>query len=231
MKETSDHRILLVGLDGETRERLAPILKRRDLIVDTVERGRDVGHRLRRGPIDLVVSAYPLPDMLLRELIRTIQDDAASGPTPALLVLTIPEMRVEAEVSVSGMPGLVRSRQEPLGLLHNAVAHLLSVEPRIATRADVRMQSKMNNGRVELIARIVNISLSGMLLETDSPLEIDTAASFELEFPGRGGAVRGTAEVVRHTHARRERVHGMAVRFLTFEAGADEALRAQLRLS
>ena len=79
---------------------------------------------------------------------------------------------------------------------------------------------------VRFDARVVNISLSGMLLDRSPLLPVSTRCRFELSLPG--SPVCGSAEVVRHSRPGRERVHGFAVRFLDFEGPDRERLSARL---
>ena len=140
------------------------------------------------------------------------------------MLLTIPEMATEARSGVQGGPFLVFSGQEPLGTLGQGAAHLLKVAPRYAPRIPTRLKTSLEDGTEGYQGWVVNLSRTGMLV-TDAPmLPVGALCIFDFKLPN-GDIVRGTAEVVRHTKPRRERVTGFALHFIKFEPGCDEALQ------
>ena len=74
----------------------------------------------------------------------------------------------------------------------------------------------------------VNLSQSGMLLRTHTPLPVGTEVDIQFLFPGDPvrskaslpggyGFVEGRAVVVRHTHPMKEKIKGMGLHFVGLE--------------
>jgi CheY-like chemotaxis protein len=217
--------ILTVALDDETFERIAPLLKRRNLSVRTVRQGVEAENLAKRKRFHLVICRYPLPDMKLREFVSSVRSESSSSRNASLMLLTIPEMATEAQSGVRGGPFLVFSGQEPLGTLGQGAAHLLQVAPRYAPRIPTRLQASLEDGTETYEGWVANLSRTGMLV-TDAPmLPVGALCIFDFKLPN-GEIVRGTGEVVRHAKPRRERVTGFAVHFIKFEPGCHEVLEA-----
>jgi CheY-like chemotaxis protein len=221
---TGSKSILTIALDSETFDRIAPILRRSSLSVEVTRQAAEAADLAMREQYHLIVCRYPLPDMKLREFVALIRGPDSASKEASLLVLTIPEMRTEARSGVRGGPFLVFSQQEQLGALDEGTAHLLEVAPRYAPRITTRLRVNVGSDSESYDAWIVNLSISGMLV-TDAPmLAVGSECSFEFNLPRGIGMARGSAEVVRHTTPRRERVAGFAVRFVAFEPGCAEML-------
>ena len=215
--------ILTVALDGETFERIAPLLKRDSLSARVARQAADAMKMAQQDCYHLVICRYPLPDMKLREFVTAIRAAGSASKTASLLLLTIPEMATEARSGVQGGPFLVFSGQEPLGSLGQGAAHLLEVAPRNAPRIPTRLQASVEDGSEAYEGWVVNLSSTGMLVKEAPMLPVGSTCFFDFTLPN-GENIRGRAEVVRHTKPRRERVAGFAVRFIEFEPGCRESL-------
>ena len=215
--------ILTVALDGETFERIAPLLRRDSLSVRVARQAAEAMGMAQKDSYHLVICRYPLPDMKLREFVTAIRAAGSASKSTSLLLLTIPEMATEARSGVQGGPFLVFSGQEPLGSLGHGAAHLLQVAPRNAPRITTRLRASVEEGSETFEGWVVNLSRSGMLVKETPMLPIGSICFFEFKLPN-GETVRGRAEVVRHAKPSRERVTGFGVRFIDFEPGCREAL-------
>lgn len=216
---------LLVGLDGSTAARLEPVLHQLELTGETRSTAGEAVRELRSRRLRLAVCRYPLPDMTMAELVRNLRRPGAPCRDVPLLVLTLPDLQEEARQQVSRGPYRVASIQEPATALRAMSTQLLRLSPRRTLQAAVRLAPE-GNGQGDLHARVVNISLSGMLLAFPTALPVATRCRFDLSLPQ--GTVSGTAEVVRHAHPRREKVEGFAARFLSFDSTGLDTLRACL---
>lgn len=216
---------LLVGLDGSTTARLEPVLHQLELSGETSPTGGQAVLEMSHRRLRLAVCRYPLPDMTMAELVRNLRRKGAPCRDTPLLVLTLPDLQEEARLQVSRGPFRVGSLQEPARALHALSTQLLRLEPRRAVEAAARLAPD-GDDHDEVEGRVVNLSLSGMLLSIPTLLPIATRCRFDLHLPE--GTVGGTAEVVRHTRPRREKVEGLAVRFLSFDPLGLETLRARL---
>jgi CheY-like chemotaxis protein len=214
--------ILTVALDSETAERVSPVLGRDGMTVEPVALAADALTRARRERCHLVICRYPLPDMKLREFVAALRSKGSASSDCSLMLLTIPEMTTEARQGAVGGPYLVFSGQEPVGSLGEGAAHLLQVAPRHAPRLMTLLEASLSGDEVNE-GRVVNLSVSGMLV-TDTPmLPVGAECGFEFHLPN-GSSVRGRARVVRHAMPRRERVMGFALRFVEFDDDCEQSL-------
>lgn len=217
-------RILAVGLDRETFERIGPVLKRGSLEVVAMAQAAEAATRAVRERFHLVICRYPLPDLKLREFVTAIHVTGSASRGASLLLLTIPEMMTEAQAGAEGGPFLVFSGQENLGVIGQGAAHLLQVAPRFSPRITAKLRVRIDDEQ-GFKGWVVNLSRTGMLV-TDSPmLSVGSPCAFEFTLPN-GEAVRGSGVVTRHAAPRREKVTGYAVRFTAFEDGCRESLES-----
>jgi CheY-like chemotaxis protein len=218
---------LLVGLDGSTAARLEPVLHLLELSGEASPTGGAAVQEISHRRLRLAVCQYPLPDMTMAELVRNLRRKGAPCRDTPLLVLTLPDLQEEARLQVSRGPFRVGSLQEPVSALRALSTQLLRLAPRRLVEASARLAPD-GGGHGEVEGRVVNLSLSGMLLAIPTMLPVQTQCRFDLRLSQ--DTVSGTAEVVRHARPRRERVAGFAVRFLSLDPPGLETLRARLQI-
>lgn len=221
-------RVLVVALDDEVSERIAPILRRRDLAVERVASGREAAQRCVASSYDLVVCRYPLPDTVVRSLMEVVRGAGSPCRDTPILALTIPEMRVEAKIQLERGPFRVLSQQERTDVLHEAVAQLLALAPRRSPRVGARLRVDLGSGAGELEGRVVNLSSTGALVDGIETLPVGSRCHFELALPDGSSAISGEAQVVRQSRPSLERVRGVAISFLRFEGDGRERLERGL---
>ena len=113
-------------------------------------------------------------------------------------------------------------------IIDQHVADLLDVAPRAAVRFKARLTTVLDDGKIEIIGRTENVSVTGMLLETTTTLEIGQMVAFEFLANGGDDMVSGEAWVVRHAVAERGGVDGIGLRFLEFHGDGRERIEAVL---
>ncbi len=208
--------LLLIGLDRETLARLEPMLALVDGGREAVATAAEGLERLHGAAYRLVLCRYPLPDLTMAGLLRALRRPSTRSREAGLLVLAHPEMREEARAQARLGPCVVVSLGDSLPAVHAALEALLRLEPRRTLELPVRLAAVVDGAPVAVAARTVNVSLSGMLVESTPALPVACRCRFDL--PGLG--VGGEAEVVRHARPLREHTAGFALRFLSL-AGRD----------
>lgn len=221
--------VLTVALDKDASGRIEPILRRRELVVERATLGAEACSRCAARRFDLVLVRYPLPDIMMRTLVDELRAGGSPSRDAPLLILTIPDMQVEAKLQVEGGPFRVLSQRERPEMLHEAVAQLLALAPRRAPRIVTRLRLDLAEGIDEREARVVNVSASGMLVDGAGLVPVATRCSFEFSLDRESRPIRGRADVVRHTRPGREKVRGFAVAFNDFEGEGAQQLAAGLR--
>jgi hypothetical protein len=103
------------------------------------------------------------------------------------------------------------------------LAPLLSVAPRRAARIAVRLEFEGQGGLTveSFVATVLNLSESGMLVETKAPLAVGTDVDFRFRLRGGGEPVAGCGVVVREAGTGR-----YGVRFYGLEGDGRERVRA-----
>lgn len=92
----------------------------------------------------------------------------------------------------------------------------------------VQLDATIDDGKVARMCRTENLSKSGMLVHTRTPLPVGTKVAIQFLFrtdpalsgerlPGGYAFVEGEALVVRHTEPSKEKATGMGLQFLRLE--------------
>jgi DNA-binding NarL/FixJ family response regulator len=217
---------LTVALDRDSGSRLTPLLRVPGLRVDGVAMATEAVQCARTTAYEIVVCAFPLPDMILGAFCRAIRGSGSQSRDAAMLVLTLPEMRTEASRGLPRGRALVCARRDPPPVLAECVRHLLQVAPRRQSRAEVELDLASQRGR--LSGRVVNISASGMLVDSPSSPALRADGRFRLRLGDGCEPLRGSGQVVRYSSPRHEGVNGFALRFSGFAPGDHDRLCSYL---
>ncbi len=209
--------VLLVGVDREVVERVVPLLKRQEIDVLSTAPSPAVLNLLRDTPFDLLVVRYPLDRPPLDELLAQVRAPESSC-REAGIILVADDSRMDEAMRFEGA-GVNRVMADRWTGAHlwQALADLLEVAPRVAVRTLAHVDIQLGGDRKEDLARSVNLSASGVLLESPTRLRPGTPVRLTFRLPQEIRPVRGVGEVVRNAQSEREGVDGFAVRFLALE--------------
>jgi len=207
------NRILAVGVDRVLFQTIAPLLDRSALAVDRVPRGESALALCQHVGFDLMIVGHPLPDMPLEQFLAGARRAGSPSARAPLVVLS-------AEAGLGGVTAMLQrddvavSIAEPGKLLDEVVTRLLKAPPRTAARLLVRVEVALAEGKQLVMCQSENISEVGMLLRTERLFPLDARLSFEFTLPGDRTALKGRAEVKRHTIPELEKVKGVGVKFV-----------------
>jgi CheY-like chemotaxis protein len=102
------------------------------------------------------------------------------------------------------------------------LSHLMRVPARRAARVPVRIQFEGKTQGVETVwGSVVNLSVTGMLVEATGPLEIGSDLDFKFQLPDSREPIRGVGQIVRIAES-----NGYGVRFYGLEGDAADRVRA-----
>ncbi len=219
--------MLLAGIGRGPFIAIAPVLERRGLEIKRtagLEEAIDLAVHRR---FDLVVFDAEPDHMTMEEIVDRLRDRASASCDSSVLVMAAPDS-VEAATELIGRGvNRVLSIVTAEEVIERHVADLLSVAPRVAVRCTTRLTTFVKSGGKETIGCTVNVSASGMLIETAAEVAIGTELTFNVQVTD-GVTVKGTAVVVRRAESEREGVHGIAVQIVDFTGSADERYAALL---
>ncbi len=213
-------RILLVDHSRGALMFQETILRRRDKVIFTALSGGEGLLKARRERPQLIVFGFDLFDMNAPEFCRDVRSDEATAEVSLLLVCerVTPE---HADLCMSAGCNDVIYRPLQKRELDEKVETLTRIPVRRELRTITKIEISLeNNGRF-FLARSMNISSTGMLVEVDRVLPGDGQVRLHFYLPGDPKPMQLEAGIIRAEFAGTMAKYG--VRFLT--AGDDERLR------
>ena len=226
MADTRQH-VLVVGAKKAGLERVAPMLRRADFSVHSVEPSPFLLDLVLSTEFELVIVTYPLDTLPLDDLIDTIRDEGSACHDAGLLLLAEPELLDDAQSVVDLGANRAICCDWSEARLWQAIGDLMEVAPRIFMRVLMHADIEVKNEKNRAIFQTVNVSVSGVLLQGSDHLTPGETFDFLFRLPG-GGLIEGSAEVVRRTNPLREGVDGIGTRFTSFREQCQERLSTHI---
>jgi CheY-like chemotaxis protein len=127
----------------------------------------------------LIMLDLEMPGMDGATACAEIRKDAAMAATPIIIMSASGSQKVRARCLKAGCTEFVIKPENPEDLL-GIVARVLTVKQRGAERITVVFNVTGSAGEHEVVGRARNLSATGLLLETSTPLKV--GASLELKF-------------------------------------------------
>lgn len=226
MSDTRQH-VLVVGAKKAGLERVAPMLRRAEFSVHSVEASPFLLDLVLSTAFELVIVTYPLDTLPLDDLIDTIRDQGSACRDAGLLLLAEPDLLDDAQAIVDLGANRAICCEWSEARIWQSIGDLMEVAPRIFMRVLMHLDIEIKNERSRAIFQTVNVSVSGVLLQGSDQLAPGETFDFLFRLPG-GGLVEGSAEVVRQTNPLREGVDGIGTRFTSFRDDCKESLLAHI---
>lgn len=154
-------------------------------------------------------------------LIQKLRGDAGTQKTSIVIIASGPMQGDELGLLSAGANALLRL--PPNADWDSTIARLLSVPTRKQTRVGVSLAFEATFGTEHVDGQILNLSLTGMLVECPAQLGIGDELQFGFQLHGfetSTGEIRGSARVVRFAGAKR-----YGAEFLSFKDSGRELLR------
>ena len=227
MMTDSRQHVLVVGAKKAGLERVAPMLRRADFSVHSVEPSPFLLDLVLSTEFELVIVTYPLDTLPLDDLIDTIRDEGSACHDAGLLLLAEPEQLDDAQSVVDLGANRAICCEWSEARLWQAIGDLMEVAPRILMRVLMHADIELKNEKDRAIFQTVNVSVSGVLLQGSDHLTPGEDFDFLFRLPG-GGLIEGKAEVVRQTNPLREGVDGIGTRFTSFRDQCQERLSTHI---
>lgn len=179
------------------------LLQRSDYQLFAATTGAEALEIAGREKLDLVLLDYVLPDMTGDQVVRALRRDERNADV-GVVVVTARGMREHVDKCMAAGCSDFLYKPVTRTTLCSRVQDLLRVPTRRHVRTLVRLQVNARNRERFFFGNTVNLSESGMLLE--SPLDLALGESMSLRFflPGEEEAVACTARVTRRSPTERE---------------------------
>jgi hypothetical protein len=220
--------VLVAGVGRGPFEALAPVLDRHKLEVVKVATPEMSVELARSEPFDLVIFDSEVKEGTLEQVVDSIRHGMSASRNTSLLVLARPRTADAARELIGRGVNRVMLLDDPPELIGQQVAELLSIAPRADLRFSTHLQTSVGDGAVEVLGEVVNLSSSGMLVETETSFEPGEQIVVSINLGGQRGSVTAKAEVVRQAHSERGDIDGIGVRFLSFAGDGEDKIRAVL---
>ncbi|MDA8387677.1 MAG: response regulator [Nitrospiraceae bacterium] len=202
-------KILIVdGLDPFIREE-KDILSRNDFHIFTTKSGREALEIHRREMADFILADLNAPDLAGDELAKAVRLDPSLKRVSIVIVTSLKRADLE-RCACSGANDYITRPIDPEKLL-GKVAHLIDVPRRGDLRVLIKARLIGSIGQEPFFGTTCNISVSGLLLETEKVLAKADLISCSFFIPD-AERVSAKGEVVRVT--RQEGIFHYGVRFV-----------------
>lgn len=189
-------RILLVDHSRGALAFQETILRRRDAIVTTALAGTEGLQKAREERPQLIIFGYDLFDMSAPEFCREIRSDDNTR-TISLLLVCDREHPDQADLCLSAGCNDIIYRPLQRRELDAKVEKLTSIPVRRQLRTITKIEVSLEKTGRFVLARSINISASGMLLEADRVLTSEGPLRIHFFLPGDARPVQIEAEVLR----------------------------------
>lgn len=189
-------RILLVDQSRASLAYQETILRRREVTILTAVSGTEGLTRARMDRPQLIIHSFDLFDMSAPEFCRAIRDDDSTRVISMLLVCER-DQTSESDLCLSAGCNDVIYRPLQRRELDDKVEKLTSIPVRRQLRTITKIEVSLEkNGRF-ILARSVNISSTGMLLEVDRVLPGEGRIRLHFFLPGDAKPIQIDADVLR----------------------------------
>jgi CheY-like chemotaxis protein len=227
MADSRQH-VLIVGAKDDGLDRVAPMLRRAEFSVHSVDASPFLLDLVLSTAFELVILSYPMDTVPLDDLVDTIRDEGSACHGAGLLLLADPSLIDDAQTHVDlGANRAICTDWSDARMLQS-IGDLLKIAPRVFMRVLMHAEVEIQSTPDRAIFQTVNVSVSGALLQGSEQLDPGQAFNFLFRLPG-GGLVEGAAEIVRQTNPMREGVNGMGARFTSFGDGCEERLLSHIQ--
>jgi CheY-like chemotaxis protein len=211
-------RILLVDHSSGSLLFHETLLRRRQATIATAMAGTEAVEKAKREQPNLIMFGYDLFDMSGPEFCRAIRRDEA---TRMIALLFVGERSHEAHGDLCLEAGCNDVIFRPLQRqdLDDKIERLTAIPSRKQLRTLTRVEVALENAGRVVVGRSLNVSTTGMLLETEHMLPGDARLHVQFYLPGESRPLQVHVEILRSEFAGTMARYG--VRFLDLQAEAE----------
>lgn len=188
-------KILIVSPSENFRERNSHLLYRSDFQITTAASGKEALQYHRDSPADIVLSDLQLGDMGGDELCTLLRQ--SSGTAELSIILVCHDLPAELERAARSAANYCLTRPvRPVQLL-KAVGDFASARMLRDKRVPLRVKVKTIREGIGFYCISHDVSLTGILLETEEKIEVSARISCSFSLPD-SGSIETEGEVMRY---------------------------------
>ena len=196
MTELAPGRILLVDHSRGALLFQETILRRRDMVVSTALAGSEGLAKAKADRPNLIIFGFDLFDMTAPEFCREIRgDDSTRGIS--LLLICDREQNEHGDLCLSAGCNDVIFRPLQKPELDEKVERLARIPVRRQRRTRTKLEVSFEKTGRFILARSLNISASGILIETEKPIPQEAPVRLHFYLPADPKPLQVLAEVLR----------------------------------
>lgn len=221
-------RVLAIG--GELIDLVEPYLAESPLRVERVEDARTAILLSSKIRFEHLVVGFPLPDMGLAVFVDCLRRTESASPTARLLMVT-DDKHMEAARAYRDegfVADAVSVEMEPAELARQ-MTNFMNTAPRVAARLEARVAEVGGFDEEQIAGYTVNISESGLLVQSASCLARGTRVRLELTDDRDTEPIAVLGVVVRSARLDLEGITGMGISFTGFEGDGRSRLVSKIR--
>lgn len=224
-KQADNKRLMVLSLPDEELPFFGRILDRNGIDALRIATGRECLDAAARERYDLILIRIPIGDLSVSALATGLaQRFSLNAETP--LMLLADGKQYEAALGYANARVQVIDLEDSDTHLDRLVSTALGLASRAAARLQVEVEIENAESQDRRRCQTRNISTSGMLIETRTPLPVGTEFAFNFTLPERFTPIHGRARVVRQAAELEPTASGLGVQFLSFPEGAEQAIQA-----
>jgi len=194
------NKILVVDDDLPTCELITTVLRAAEVEAFSLTDSREAAMRLRKEKFDGVFLDARMPQLDGIELTRQIRHSGLNAKTLVVMITGDGEQQFLARAFQVGANFVLFKpvdRQSLLRLLR-VTQGPIDRERRRFTRVSVRREVSINLGKDRVRGMTVDLSASGMLVQSDCQFPVGSRVEFILDLGKNQRSLRGVAKIVRH---------------------------------
>ena len=195
---TGKHKVLIVGAEDDLKNDLSgTVLLSRDVSREWVDDIRKARSRISRFKPHLIVIEWP-EESILSQTIHALRH-RGSGKKAGIVVVsrTLPA-ETEKRLIDAGANLILPVPVQP-GLWNSYLKQLLNVTPRFNTRVGVTValwSINLSGDRSECRGVSLNLSISGMLIQTRKELQAGAKLDMRFMLPGQDGEINVVGQIM-----------------------------------
>lgn len=212
--------MLVTRVDDPTYRRIAGTLRRIRVDLHRMRWDSTTLELVQGTPFDVIIIGFPVSREALNKLLQSARAKGAACRRAGLVLIAETPHSDAAQALIGKGANRVVVADEVEARLVTAVEELARPATRLPVKIPARLHLFADGRPLRVMAQIDNISSSGMLLRGVTQFPVGTNFEFEMVVPDEAKPIRGSAEITRNTDPLREPVHGVGVRFVSFD-GSD----------